>query len=34
MENEIKASSSGKITELPVKEGMQVAEGETLAIIE
>ena len=34
MENEIKASSSGKITELPVKEGMQVAEGDTLAIIE
>lgn len=34
MENEIKASSSGKITALPVEEGMQVAEGDTLAIIE
>ena len=34
MENEIKAPFSGTIKSLPVEEGLQVAEGDTLAIIE
>ncbi len=34
MENEIKAPASGTIKSLPVEEGLQVAEGDTLAIIE
>ena len=34
MENEIKAPAAGTVKEIPVSEGTQVSEGDTLAVIE